>query len=147
VELFQRGVVEGMLRDASEEAEAEAAEMRVAKEMVVEAEEEEAEAYAGMPVTMSRLCSPLVKEDMLKAVRSVICAGIDQIVLEVFDDGTGVDADGVADALSVMISVAVTVFVTTSVLVDVKVEAFAESGIDRTDEVRVLLTSVLPEGE
>ena len=45
-----------------------------------------AEAEAGMPVTMSRLFFPLVKEETLKAQRSVICVGADQIVLEMLLD-------------------------------------------------------------
>lgn len=96
----------GTLEVASE---AEAAEMRVAVEE--DEAEAESEAEAGIPVTMSRLCSPLVKDETLKALRSVICAGADQIVLEVLNDGNcegSGGGDGGADAVTVDVAVCVT---------------------------------------
>lgn len=94
----------GTLEVASE---AEAAEMRVAVEE--DEAEAESEAEAGIPVTISRLCSPLVKDETLKALRSVICAGADQIVLEVLSDGNCEGSgDGGADAVTVDVAVCVT---------------------------------------
>jgi hypothetical protein len=101
-----------------------------------------------MPVTMSRLCSPLVKDETLNALRSDICAGADQIVLEVPDDGDGGrggDGEGVANVITGSTTVSVVVSVTMSVVVVVVVaqdwrgkgvvEKFEERiCVDRADE-------------
>jgi hypothetical protein len=124
-------------------SEAEAADMMVAGEGLEEAE-------AGMPVTMSRLCSPLVNEETLKALRSVICAGADQIILEVLDDGAGGrGGDGVADAVTIDVAVSVT----TTVLV--LVVAAREGGnivevFDKADDIEareLVLGRAVSEGE
>jgi hypothetical protein len=83
---------------------AKAAEMRVTG-VGVEGDVGGAEAEAGMPVTMSMLCSPLEKEDTLKALRSVICAGADQIIPEVLNAGGG--ADGEADVVTIDVAISV----------------------------------------
>jgi hypothetical protein len=99
-----------------------------------------AEAEAGMPVTMSRLCSPLVKDETLNALRSDICAGADQIVLEVPDDGDGGrggDGEGVANVITGSATVSVVVPVTMSVVVVVVVQDWRGKGVVEKFEERI----------
>lgn len=131
---------------------AEAAEMRVMGVGVgARVGVRDADAEAGMPVTRSRLFSPLEKEETLKALRSVICAGADQIILEVLDtDGSG-DADGGVDGEADTVTIDVTISVMTTVLVLVVAarvggdvaEAFEENGIETTE---LVVTRVISDG-
>ena len=115
---------------------AKAAEMRVTG---VEVEVGGAEAEAGMPVTMSRLCSPLEKEETLKALRSVMCAGADQIILEVLNGGGGVDGEADVVTIDVAISVMTTVLVLVVVVARVggDVVTFEENEIERAELIIV----------